>query len=64
MKAPDFQFLRTDPVNLKRYLPVFLYLSPEFKAIQDSLQKEHERQRLAQIDVTKQFHAEIGRAHV
>lgn len=60
MKTPDFQFLRTDPVNLKRYLPVFLYLSPEFKAIQDSLQKEHERQRLAQIDVAKQFHAETA----
>lgn len=60
MKTPDFQFLRTDPVNLKRYLPVFLYLSPEFKAIQDSLQKEHERQRMAQIDVAKQFHAETA----
>lgn len=60
MKTPDFQFLRTEPVDLKRYLPVFLYLSPEFKAIQDSLQKEHERQRLAQIDVTKQFHAETA----
>lgn len=60
MKTPDFQFLRTDPVNLKRYLPVFLYLSPEFKAIQDSLQKEHERQRMAQIDVAKQFHPETA----
>lgn len=60
MKTPDFQFLRTEPVDLKRYLPVFLYLSPEFKAIQDSLQKEHERQRLAQIDVAKQFHAETA----
>lgn len=60
MKTPDFQFLRTEPVALKRYLPVFLYLSPEFKAIQDSLQKEHERQRLAQIDVAKQFHAETA----
>lgn len=56
MTKPDFQFLRTEPVDLKRYLPVFLYRSPEFKAIQESLQKEHERQRLAQIDVAKQFH--------
>lgn len=60
MKTPDFQFLRTEPVDLRRYLPVFLYLSPEFKTIQDSLQKEHERQRLAQIDVAKQFHAETA----
>lgn len=60
MKTPDFQFLRTEPVDLKRYLPVFLYLSPEFKAIQDSLQKEHERQRLAQIDVARQFRAETA----
>lgn len=60
MKIPDFQFLRTEPVDLKRYLPVFLYLSPEFKALQDSLQKEHERQRLEQIDVAKQFHAETA----
>lgn len=55
MTNPDFQFLRTDPVDLKRYLPVFLYLSPEFKAIQDALGKEHERQRQVQIDVAKQF---------
>lgn len=60
MKTPDFQFLRTEPVALKRYLPVFLYLSPEFKAIQDALGKEHERQRQAQIDVAKQFHAETA----
>lgn len=60
MNMPDFQFLRTEPVDLKRYLPVFLYLSPEFKAIQDALGKEHERQRQAQIDVAKQFHAETA----
>jgi len=60
VKTPDFQFLRTEPVALKRYLPVFLYLSPEFKAIQDALGKEHERQRQAQIDVAKQFHAETA----
>lgn len=60
MTTPDFQFLRTEPVDLKRYLPVFLYLSPEFKAIQDALGKEHERQRQAQIDVAKQFHAETA----
>lgn len=60
MKIPDFQFLRTEPVDLKRYLPVFLYLSPEFKAIQDSLQTEHERQRQLQNDVARQFHAETA----
>lgn len=60
MSQPDFQFLRTEPVDLKRYLPAFLYLSPEFKALQDSLQKEHERQRQVQIDVARQFHAETA----
>lgn len=60
MTTPDFQFLRTEPVDLKRYLPVFLYLSPEFKAIQTALEKEHERQRQVQIDVAKQFHAETA----
>lgn len=60
MTTPDFQFLRTEPVDLKRYLPVFLYLSPEFKSIQNALGTEHERQRLAQIDVSKQFKAETA----
>lgn len=60
MTSPDFQFLRTEPVDLKRYLPVFLYLSPEFKAIQDALGKEHERQRQVQIDVARQFKAETA----
>lgn len=45
---------------LKRYLPVFLYLSPEFKVIQDALGKEHERQRQVQIDVAKQFKVETA----
>lgn len=60
MTNPDFQFLRTEPVDLKRYLPVFLYLSPEFKAIQDALGKEHERQRQVQIDVARQLKAETA----
>lgn len=60
MTTPNFQFLRTEPVDLKRYLPVFLYLSPEFKAIQTALEKEHERQRQVQIDVAKQMKAETA----
>ena len=60
MTNPDFQFLRTEPVDLKRYLPVFLYLSPEFKALQETLGKEHERQRKVQIDVARQFKAETA----
>lgn len=60
MTTPDFQFLRTEPVDLKRYLPVFLYLSPEFKAIQTALEQEHERQRQVQIDVAKQMKAETA----
>lgn len=60
MTTPDFQFLRTEPVDMKRYLPVFLYLSPEFKAIQTALEKEHERQRQVQIDVAKQLKAETA----
>lgn len=52
--------MRTEPVDLKRYLPVFLYLSPEFKALQETLGKEHERQRKVQIDVARQFKAETA----
>lgn len=51
----DFKFLRVNPVNLARYLPAFLYKDPHFTAVQKALQEEHENQRLALIDIAKQF---------
>lgn len=51
----DFNFMRLFPVDLKRYLPQFLEQDPAFSATLESLSKEHEKQRLALIDITKQF---------
>ena len=51
----DFNFLRVLPVDLKRYLPQFLEHDPTFAATMESLSKEHEKQRLALMDITKQF---------
>lgn len=48
-------FLRLVPVNLNRYLPRFIYKDKRFANIQKVLSDEHERQRLQQIDVEKQF---------
>lgn len=50
-----FNFLRVIPVELQRYLPQFLEHDPTFSATLESLSKEHEKQRLELIDVTKQF---------
>lgn len=51
----DFNFLRVMPADLKRYLPQFLEHDPTFAATMESLSKEHEKQRLALRDITKQF---------
>lgn len=51
----DFNFLRVLPVDLKRYLPQFLEQDPTFAETMESLSKEHEKQRLALMDITKQF---------
>lgn len=50
-----FNFLRVIPVDLKRYLPQFLERDPTFAATLESLSKEHEKQRLTLMDITKQF---------
>ena len=50
-----FNFLRVIPVDLKRYLPQFLEHDPTFAATLESLSKEHEKQRLTLMDITKQF---------
>ena len=51
----QFNFLRVIPVDLKRYLPQFLEHDPTFAATLESLSKEHEKQRLTLMDITKQF---------
>lgn len=50
-----FNFLRVIPVDLKRYLPQFLEHDPTFAATLESLSKEHEKQRLTLMDITKQL---------
>lgn len=50
-----FNFLRVIPVDLKRYLPQFLEHDPTFAVTLESLSKEHEKQRLTLMDITKQF---------
>lgn len=50
----DFTFLRTFPVNLRRYLPDYLFNDPAMATAIDTLSWEHERQRLEQIDLDKQ----------
>lgn len=49
-----FNLLRTETVNVLRYLPRFLAKDANFKAAQDAMSWEHERQRLNVIDMAKQ----------
>ena len=51
----DYQFLRLEKPDVLRYLPAFLAKDEHFKKIQDALSMEHEKQRQALIDLTKQF---------
>lgn len=50
-----FSFLRTEPVNLRRYLPAFLFKDPAMASATDTLSAEHEKQRLDRIDLDKQL---------
>lgn len=53
-----FNLLRTYKVDVLRYLPKFLSRDSTFKATQDSLSEEHEKQRLLIIDICKQLFVE------
>lgn len=53
-----FNLLRTYKVDVLRYLPKFLSKEGTFKATQDSLSEEHEKQRLLIIDICKQLFVE------
>ena len=53
-----FNLLRTYKVDVLRYLPKFLSKDSTFKATQDSLSEEHEKQRLLIIDICKQLFVE------
>ena len=55
-----WELLRTNKVDVMRYLPKFLANDGTFKATQDSLSTEHEKQRLAVIDITRQFFVETA----
>lgn len=58
MKQPDFLFMRKYPVDLKRYLPAFLFRDPTFKALEDTLSREHEQYRLKLAWMASQFFLE------
>lgn len=53
-----FNLLRTYKVDVLRYLPKFLSKDSTFKATQNSLSEEHEKQRLLIIDICKQLFVE------
>lgn len=53
-----FNLLRTYKVDVLRYLPKFLSKDSTFKATQDSLSEEHEKQRLLIVDICKQLFVE------
>ena len=53
-----FNLLITYKVDVLRYLPKFLSKDSTFKATQDSLSEEHEKQRLLIIDICKQLFVE------
>ena len=53
-----FELLRTYKVDVLRYLPKFLKNDGSFKATEDALSEEHEKQRLLIIDICKQLFVE------
>ena len=55
-----FELLRTYKVDVLRYLPKFLKSDGSFKAIEDTLSEEHEKQRLLIIDICKQLFVETA----
>ena len=55
MRSDTFNFMRDSPVDLFRYLPVFLSKDENFESVQEALNREHEEYRLKVIDIAKQF---------
>lgn len=55
-----FELLRTYKVDVLRYLPKFLKSDGSFKATEDALSEEHEKQRLLIIDICKQLFVETA----
>lgn len=56
----DFQFLRLEKPDVKRYLPHFLNKDKTFKRLQEAFNSEHEIQRQQLIDLCKQFFVETA----
>lgn len=52
--TPDFRFLRNTPVELRRYLPTFLFHDATFSDTLGTLSHEHEIQRLTLTDAAQQ----------
>jgi len=56
----NFQFLRETPVELSRYLPVFIVNDTQFRDILKSCGTEHEKLRLLLQDIVRQFFVETA----
>lgn len=56
----NFQMLRTNPVDLSKYLPPFLTKDEVFKDTLDACTTEHEKQRLFLKELGKQFFVETA----
>lgn len=54
MKLPESLLRRPEKVDITRYLPAFLSKDAHFKAIADANSEEHDRQRLALLDLRDQ----------
>lgn len=50
-----YELLRETEVDLKRYLPDFLFTDPSFMKVMEALNTYQEQQRQELIDVFKQF---------
>lgn len=55
-----FEFMRTEPVDVKRYLPRWLNKDPLFSSLQGALNIEHESYRLKLMDAARQLYLETA----
>lgn len=53
-------FIRSRPIDISLYLPGFLTKSAEYKAGLDAESGEHERMRIALLDIEKQFNVKTA----
>ncbi|ERT59347.1 putative phage tail protein [Megasphaera vaginalis (ex Srinivasan et al. 2021)] len=57
---PNFNLLRTETVDISRYLPAFVKKDPTMMILLDTYSWEHEKMRLVIVDVLQQFFVETA----